>query len=765
MIENYNDFIKLITEAKVAPVINRAELKIGDKVMTNGEFDGINLDYQTGKIIFMREYGNLLIEFDKSNKKFHAGFKDVGEKGHCFYVPLKNISSNKPEEFEKIIKKHEEEEKNKNERMKAKYKIGDVIVGIDKIKNNGYGSRVPLDVSDEVGIVYYSYDANSYWVGFLDKFDPSLRADQDGYPKNGAGLILPKLNMRHADPDEIKKFEKEINEIQKNLDKLGEIFEIGEVVIVDGNYNGLPFKNNVGIIRDFNTGRLAKTYTIQFIDKFDHRLFDVNYMIGSPTGYQVTQGYIRKATEDEIKENQTKIDLVKKEVDEFNYDYKIGDFIVVRNIQNIGISEMEGQIGEIIKINGSKPRDYFDVNFLFKFNEYLRKNGKFDNVYQNLHRINIGTIEGDGSDIKRKIEEREIMPYATSDALGMLLNRINLKPKSIFLTNSYFDIDKEKNDIISYIPIDRYRRLEKGDDPYKSKLRQQMKIGKFFRVLNDKFTDKDVEGFINSFRANYDVFVKGVSDQLKLVSGEDVRFWYNGENYVKGGGMLNSSCMQGSNKGPEMQMFVDNPDVIQLLILRDPVSLKLLGRALVWRLAEPEGKTFMDYIYTRHDKDRQLFMMYGAKNGWIMRDKGNYGNMICALHTDKKYHQGRNALDHFDTFHLVPDQNYLTNGNSGKYKNPYMVKGAVPGPPPEDVVKTEDKPVAEKMKKVITECKFKEGDKIIYKKEKSPYNGKTGVFFKVREDGKYSIVFDEDKHKFATHAKNVFPYTEEKKEA
>jgi hypothetical protein len=46
------------------------------------------------------------------------------------------------------------------------------------------------------------------------------------------------------------------------------------------------------------------------------------------------------------------------------------------------------------------------------------------------------------------------------------------------------------------------------------------------------------------------------------------------------------------------------------------------------------------------------------------------------------------------------------------------------------------------------------GDRIIYSKEGSEHNGKTGTFKEIREDGKYRLEFDDGK-KLAADAKNV----------
>jgi hypothetical protein len=50
---------------------------------------------------------------------------------------------------------------------------------------------------------------------------------------------------------------------------------------------------------------------------------------------------------------------------------------------------------------------------------------------------------------------------------------------------------------------------------------------------------------------------------------------------------------------------------------------------------------------------------------------------------------------------------------------------------------------------------FREGEDIVYMKDKSKHHGKPGTFLKVREDGKYSLKFD-DGTKFAADGKYVF---------
>ena len=53
-------------------------------------------------------------------------------------------------------------------------------------------------------------------------------------------------------------------------------------------------------------------------------------------------------------------------------------------------------------------------------------------------------------------------------------------------------------------------------------------------------------------------------------------------------------------------------------------------------------------------------------------------------------------------------------------------------------------------------AKFNPGDAIVFRRGGSEHDGKTGKFIKMREDGKYSIKFDEDGKRLAAFAKNVY---------
>ena len=69
-----------------------------------------------------------------------------------------------------------------------------------------------------------------------------------------------------------------------------------------------------------------------------------------------------------------------------------------------------------------------------------------------------------------------------------------------------------------------------------------------------------------------------------------------------------------------LQIYTDNPDVCQLLILKDDDQQdKIKGRALVWKLSFPADTTYVDRIYTHDDSDLELFKQYIAQQGLMLK--------------------------------------------------------------------------------------------------------------------------------------------------
>ena len=150
---------------------------------------------------------------------------------------------------------------------------------------------------------------------------------------------------------------------------------------------------------------------------------------------------------------------------------------------------------------------------------------------------------------------------------------------------------------------------------YKLKTRSKTSIGRIVgKLFPNKFKEAEVEEFVNRYKASRD------TSNFEIVTGETLRHWYHEKNYAEGGSSLNGSCMKDDECQPYMDIYVENPDDISLLILKDKNDpKKIRGRALVWNLYLPSGRTFLDRIYTTQDSEVVLFKEYAKEHGWIYK--------------------------------------------------------------------------------------------------------------------------------------------------
>lgn len=158
------------------------------------------------------------------------------------------------------------------------------------------------------------------------------------------------------------------------------------------------------------------------------------------------------------------------------------------------------------------------------------------------------------------------------------------------------------------------------DDVFFKQNRQDIKIGRGLRNLltglGIKFVDKDIEEFVNKWKATIDR-INDIFSNFEIVSGQKIAYWYDFNNYFdQDRGTLGNSCMREvdseffdiytSNKNVEMVIYksIDNED-------------KIMGRALLWTF--DDGKKFMDRIYTTNDSDVELFRQFAKDRGFYCK--------------------------------------------------------------------------------------------------------------------------------------------------
>ena len=246
---------------------------------------------------------------------------------------------------------------------------------------------------------------------------------------------------------------------------------------------------------------------------------------------------------------------------------------------------------------------------------------------------------------------KKTMRLHYSDEFRKLIERVSKKNKyAKFLLSAedsnqvddiYTLIDvTDKNDTISFIQVNRILRAEPDTKTYSNsevyflprsitnnksnefwhKGRTEIGVGRWLRrivtdVHKSSITDSELEQFVNQYKATFD----GEDTSFEIVKGEEIRKWYLESNYEIVRGQLGNSCMRYRSCQDYLDIYVKNPEVCQLLILKSSDNPeKIIGRSLLWQLED--GSKFQDRIYTINDSDRELFDEWADNNKYKTYD-------------------------------------------------------------------------------------------------------------------------------------------------
>lgn len=244
-------------------------------------------------------------------------------------------------------------------------------------------------------------------------------------------------------------------------------------------------------------------------------------------------------------------------------------------------------------------------------------------------------------DIRLESSQRliELLSNIEHSIAYALLDKIRYKE---YFRVSYLDFGN-KNDNVSYIINNKFFELadanpENWREKVWSEKRTNLKIGKFVKMLFDEYFPAsqlrdqpvpkprvDIESFVNMFKAERE---KNVNyERFEMVKGEDIRRWYKIDNYSRFANSetpLGKSCMRYAESNKFLKMYSANTDIFSMLILKDDAG-KLKGRALVWNLEIPNGRIFMDRVYTVNDFEIEVFKQYARDNGWLYRVEQKFG--------------------------------------------------------------------------------------------------------------------------------------------
>jgi hypothetical protein len=263
------------------------------------------------------------------------------------------------------------------------------------------------------------------------------------------------------------------------------------------------------------------------------------------------------------------------------------------------------------------------------------------------------------------------------------------------LPQNWIDVTSEP-EMVSFLSDQRAKRSPMQWDEDDSKFygvsgRGQIKIGRFAQallgdpeIIDDlefarldhnmkELTPRDYEEFVNLYKSEFIV----VSNEFKMVKGDEISYYYDIYNHAYGGkGQLGSSCMRYTKCQEYFSIYQKNPEVCQLLVYVNQDN-KVLGRALVWKLEKKvdgcPAEYFMDRVYCGNDSDMIKFKNYAKEKGWVMKDINNSG-VIESLFFN---YNGTVILSHinvqlkdfrFENYPFVDTVSFLHLGN-GKLHN------------------------------------------------------------------------------------------------
>jgi hypothetical protein len=308
---------------------------------------------------------------------------------------------------------------------------------------------------------------------------------------------------------------------------------------------------------------------------------------------------------------------------------KYADFILEKYLLNESILNASDRFTSALKLSNSPlayailskisgdydlRSNYFDLG---KDSEHISfiadaKASKIDREFVILNYSILSRIDSVAAD-KMKFD-REKLYHPVEGEVGEVISKLG---NDILI---HFDDKGEKQ----FVTKAWYTRPT--DYIFYNSNRQDIRTGRGLRALlttlSIEFTDRELEELVNKFKSA----VKILGDMFsffEVVEGDDISHYYSNLNYSNvDDGELGNSCMASAPKS-FFQIYVKNPEVCKLVILKDPLNQnKILGRALLWQLSSPEIM-YMDRIYTTKPSDVVLFREFAKKNGWSYKSKNN----------------------------------------------------------------------------------------------------------------------------------------------
>lgn len=226
-------------------------------------------------------------------------------------------------------------------------------------------------------------------------------------------------------------------------------------------------------------------------------------------------------------------------------------------------------------------------------------------------------------------EKSKVLSFFKSALSSTYFNKRCFDTKNI----NFVSLRKEGDEnVITFISENR---VVNETTAWQKEKRQSAKIGRTLRSLisseyRNLFNEQDFEIATNILKSTNNVGV------FEIVTGEDIIETYVNLPIFKSSGSLGGSCMRYTECEDFFDIYVENPDVCQLLRLVHPNG-KIMGRALLWKT--DCGQNIMDRIYTCKDGDIEAFKNWAEENGYHYKEHQAYDEKTSWINskTGKSY--------------------------------------------------------------------------------------------------------------------------------
>ena len=221
---------------------------------------------------------------------------------------------------------------------------------------------------------------------------------------------------------------------------------------------------------------------------------------------------------------------------------------------------------------------------------------------------------------------------------SMLLKR-NHKDDLIENHVDYLNISDADQTKISYLSQDKVEKInsiprsesieEHGCIYWNNSFRVRARPGSVVQKIFKNLSSRDVEIFNNLYKSA----LNKINFELKVVDGELIKKYYYESTYSDSRGSLGSSCMKYSNCQNFFNIYIDNKDIVKMLIMLDNDGL-LLGRALLWNF---DDYKVMDRIYTINDEELAYhFKKWALEKGYMYKHEQKWNNTLAFEINGKK---------------------------------------------------------------------------------------------------------------------------------